>query len=114
MPAKMTVSVYDKVHRQNAQGLAYDLWRIRDPNNRVNIKSGTIDTTNQHVLVEVNKQEDLGSFELILYVKDYFQRFPDHTEMADGRFILPFGMNQFNEDEHLNIQIEPSAFTCTL
>lgn len=114
MPAKMTVSVYDKVHLQNAQGLVYDLWRIRDPNNRENIKHSTIDTNSENVLVQANTAEELGSFELILYVQDYFKQFPDYTEMADSRFIVPFGINQLNKDEHLNVQIEPSALTCTL
>ena len=110
----MTLGVYDTVHHQNAQGLAYDLWRIRDPNHRVNIKHDTMGATGEHVLVQANTAEELGSFELILYVKDYFERFPNHSEVPDNRFIVPFGMNRLNEDLHLNVQINPTGFTCTL
>ena len=110
----MTVSVYDDLHHRPARGLAFDLWRLQNEQNRVNIKHGTITDDHRNLLVETNRQEDLGSFELVLYIKDYFQQFPDYTEIEQGKVVLPFGMNQLGEDNHLNIHIQPTSFTCTL
>lgn len=114
MSAKMTVSVYDDLHHRSAQGLIYDLWRIENHQNRVKVKNGTINDEERNLLIETNRSEDLGSFELVLYVNDYFQQFSDYTEIQQGKMILPFGMNRLAEENHLNIHIQPTCLTCTL
>ena len=113
MPAKMMLSVYDTVHNQNATGIEYDLWRVNNSTNRVNIKHDTI-TNNPHVLTEANTSEELGSFELILYVKDYFDRFNENINVHQNRLIIPFGSTDLNRDEHLTVHIKPDGVTCTL
>jgi len=115
MPAKMTLSVYDDVHNQKAEGIAYDLWRINNSSNRVNIKHDIItNNNNSHVLIQANTVEDLGSFEIVLYVKDYFEHCNPNLDVRDSRFTLPFGMNDLDRDYHLNVHITPTGYTCTL
>ena len=114
MPGKMTLGVTDGLHQQTAEHLAYDVWRIRGGSNRVNIKQGTIGVDREHVLVDVNTADDLGSYEVILYVKDYFDRFNENINVTDSRLIIPFGITTLDEKSHLNIRIEPTSFTCTL
>ena len=110
----MTVSVYDDLHHQPARGLTFDLWHLRNEQHRVNIKHGTITDDRHNLLLETNRQEDLGSFELVLYIRDYFQQFSDYTEIEQGKAVLPFGMNRLGEDNHLNIHIQPTTISCTL
>lgn len=114
MSTKMTVSVYDDVHHQVARGLAYDLWRVRSPTERVKINEGTITDDRVNLLFETDREEDLGSFELVLHIKDYFQGFPDYTEMELGKLVLPFGTSRLGVDDHLGVHITPTSFTCTL
>jgi 5-hydroxyisourate hydrolase-like protein (transthyretin family) len=114
MTGKMSLCVHDDVHNQNADGIEYDLWRINDGTTRVNIGHDTITNNSPHVLVQANTAEELGSFEVILYVKDYFERFNENIDVQDSRYILPFGINELNKDNHLNMHITPTGYTCTL
>lgn len=114
MTGKLTLSVYDDIHHQNAEGLEYDLWRIINPNNRVNLKHDRITDQRSHLLIEANTPEILGSFEVILYVKDYFEQFNENLNVRDSRMIIPVGINRTDEDHHLNIHITPTGYTCTL
>lgn len=114
MTGKFLLSVYDDIHHQNAEGLEYDLWRIVDSNNRVNIKHDRVPVERPHELIQANTPNDLGSFELILFIKDYFQRFNENLRVENSRLVIPFGFNDLNENYHLNIHITPTSFTCTL
>ena len=114
MTGKMTVSVRDDVHHRNAEGIEYDLWRINQSTDRVKIKHDRITNQNQHVLVQANTPDELGSFEIVLFVKDYFNTMDQNLDVPDSRVIIPFGINDINRDYHLNIGITPTAFTCTL
>jgi 5-hydroxyisourate hydrolase-like protein (transthyretin family) len=114
MTGKMTLAVHDDVHHQNADGIEYDLWRINNTTNRVNIKHDRITNNDPHLLVQANTEEDLGSYEIILYIKDYFEGFDQNVDVPHSRFILPFGMNQLDRDYHLNVHITPTSYTCTL
>jgi 5-hydroxyisourate hydrolase-like protein (transthyretin family) len=114
MSGKVTLSIYDDVHDKNAEGIEYDLWRINNNSNRVNIKHTTLTNDNQHVLLEASTPEQLGSYEVILFTKDYFERFNENIQVRDSRVIVPFGINERNEDYHLNIHITPTSYTCTL
>lgn len=114
MPAKMTFSVFDNVNNKKADGLKYDLWRINDNTNRVNIKQDTITDDNQHVLVQANTNEDLGSYEVVLYIKDYYKQNNPDIDVQDSRMTVPFGVNDLNQDYHLNVHITPTTVTCTL
>jgi 5-hydroxyisourate hydrolase-like protein (transthyretin family) len=114
MSGKITFSVHDDVHNQKAEGIEYDLWRINNNTNRVNIKHDTITNDSSNVLVQANTNEDLGSFEVVLYIKDYFERLNPNLDVQDSRFVVPFGMNELNRDYHLNVHITPTGYTCTL
>jgi 5-hydroxyisourate hydrolase-like protein (transthyretin family) len=114
MPAKMTVAVHDDVHHQNAEGIEYDLWRINEPNGRVKIRHDQITSTNSHVLIQANTPDELGSFEIVLFTKDYFEHLDQNLNVQNSRIIVPFGINQLDQDYHLNISITPTSYTCTL
>ncbi|CAF3027507.1 unnamed protein product [Rotaria socialis] len=115
MTGKLTVSVHDDAHNQNADDIQYDLWRINDNSNRVNIKHDTIiANSNPHVLVQANTVDELGLFEIILYIKDYFESFNENIHVQDSRIIIAFGMNNLNRDHHLRIFIRPDRYWCTL
>jgi 5-hydroxyisourate hydrolase-like protein (transthyretin family) len=114
MSAKITLSVHDDVHNQKAEGIEYDLWRINDNTNRVKIKHDILTNNNVHILVQANTVEELGSFEIIFYIKDYFERFNQNLDLKDNRLIVPFGMNDLNQDYHLNVHITSTGYTCTL
>ena len=114
MTGKLTLSIYDDTHHQNAEGLEYDLWRVVDSNNRVNIKHDQITDQHSHLLVQANTLNDLGSFELVLFVKDYFERFNENLHTPDSRMVVPVGFNSLDEDNHLSIRITPTTVTCTL
>lgn len=114
MPGKLTISIYDDVHHQNAEGIEYDLWRINNNSNRVNIKHDTITNNNQYILIQTNTVDELGSFEIVLYIKDYFESFHENIHVQNSRIIIPFGVNALNRDDHLNIFIRPDSCSCTL
>jgi 5-hydroxyisourate hydrolase-like protein (transthyretin family) len=114
MTGKTTIAVYDDVHHQDATGIEYDLWRVNNKTNRVSIKHDTLPSGHSHVLIQTNTAEDLGSFEVILYTKDYFDRFNEDIQVPNSRLTIPFGVNELNQDQHLNIHIKPTSFTCTL
>ena len=114
MSGKITLSVFDSVHNQNATGIEYDLWRVNTSTNRVNIKHGTITNNDSHLLLHARTAEELGSFEVILYVKNYFERFNENISVQDSRFIIPFGFHDLDQDYHLTIHISPTGVTCTL
>ncbi|CAF1220120.1 unnamed protein product [Rotaria magnacalcarata] len=115
MTGKLTVSVHDDIHNQNADGIQYDLWRINNGSNRVNIKHGTItDNSNPYILLQANTVDELGSFEIILYIKDYFESFNEKIHVQDNRIIVAFSMNDLNQDHHLRIFIRPDRHWCTL
>ncbi|UJR21700.1 hypothetical protein I4U23_024777 [Adineta vaga] len=114
MPAKMMLSVYDNLHKKNAEGIEYDLWRVDKDSNRTNIKHATLTNDNSHVLVEANTEEELGAYEVILFAKDYFDKFNEDITMQDSRFTISFGMNELNQDYQLGVRITPDGYTCTL
>jgi 5-hydroxyisourate hydrolase-like protein (transthyretin family) len=114
MTGKMTVTVRDDVNHQNAQGIEYDLWRVNQSTDRVKIKHGRITDANPHLLVQANTPDDLGSFEIVLFVKDYFESTNQNLNMENSRLVIPFGFNEINRDYHLGICITPTGFTCTL
>ncbi|CAF1357806.1 unnamed protein product [Adineta steineri] len=114
MPGKMTFNVYDDVHKKNAEGIEYDLWRINNGKDRVNMKHEKLADGNSHVLVEANKEEELGTFEVVIYAKDYFDRFNEDIEVKNSRYVIPFGVKDLSQDYHLNIHISPTSYTCTL
>ena len=111
MTMKMTLSIYDDMHQQTARGLAYDLWRIHSSTNRTQIKHDRISDHDQDLLIESDDESQMGSYELVLYTNDYFEQFTDVDALCTARFIVPFG---FNQEQHLNIHIQPSSYTCTL
>ena len=110
----MIVCVRDDLHRRNANGLAYDLWRLENDSTRVKIKNGTITDEHPEVVVQANSEEELGRFEIVLFVKDYFEHFDEDITVQDSRFNIAFGMNALETDEQLNIHIKPDSYTCTL
>lgn len=114
MTGKMTFSVHDDINNKNADGIEYDLWRINQPTDRVKIRHGIITNQNPHLLIEANTPEELGSFEVVLYIKDYFKHSNPDLNVENSRMVLPFGINQTDQDYHLNIHITPTSFTCTL
>lgn len=114
MPAKMTFTVFDEVHDRHADGIEYDLWRIEKDSKRVNLGHKTFNGAQLQTLVEANKPEELGSFEIVLYVKEYFDRFNENIKVQDARYVLPFGMNNADEEGYLGIRINPDSYTCTL
>lgn len=114
MTGKLTFAVYDDVHHQNAEGLEYDLWRIINPNNRVNIKHDRITDQRMNLIIEATTPEQLGAFEIVLYVKDYFERFNENLNVQDSRLVISVGINRIDEDQFLNIHITPTGHTCTL
>lgn len=103
-----TISIYDDINNCNAEGIKYDLWRINSNTDRVHIKHDVMKKEYPHVLIHTNGVDDLGSFEIIIYAKDYLDDFPEN------RLIIPFGVNELNRDQHLSIHINQSGFTCTL
>ncbi|CAF3178970.1 unnamed protein product [Rotaria sp. Silwood2] len=109
MTGKITLSVHDELHNQLANGIKYDLWHIHNDTNRVNIKHDTLtNNDSQHVLLQANTVEELGSFEVILYIKDYFDSFNENIQVRDSRIIVPFGMHELDRDYQLNIFITPT------
>ena len=74
MPGKMTLSVHDDVHHQNAEGIEYDLWRVDTPTNRVIIKRDRITDENPHLLIQANTTEELGSFEVVSLYQRLFRQ----------------------------------------
>ncbi|CAF1146755.1 unnamed protein product [Adineta ricciae] len=114
MPSKMVVRVRDDLHRTNADGIEYDLWRRENDSTRVKIKHDTITNEHPEVVLHANNEDDLGTFEIVLFVKDYFERFDENINVRDSRFNISFRMNAINTEEQLSIFIKPDSYTCTL
>ena len=114
MPSKMIVRVRDDLHGRNADGIEYDLWRRESDSTRVKIKHDTITDEHPEVVLHANNESELGNFEIVLFVKDYFERFDENISVRDSRFNISFGMNAINTEEQLNIHIKPDSYTCTL
>ncbi|CAM4757742.1 unnamed protein product [Rotaria magnacalcarata] len=71
MTGRMLLSIHDDTHDQFADKIEYDLWRIYDNNTKLQ----TID--------------DLGCYEIILHVKDYFDKFNENIVLSESQFIIP-------------------------
>ncbi|CAF1141474.1 unnamed protein product [Rotaria sordida] len=114
MSGKITLAVHDELHNQYAEGIKYDLWRIDNNTNRIHVKNDTFTKNNSNVLLHAHTNEELGSFEVILYIKDYFDKFNENIHVQNSRITVPFGMNELDKDYELNIFITPTSYTCTL
>jgi 5-hydroxyisourate hydrolase-like protein (transthyretin family) len=108
----MTVSVYDDIHNHFADNIEYDLWRVN--NNRTFIKHDIITDNSKHLLFSVNTVEDLGYYEIVLYIKNYFDRFHENIKIPNHRLIIPVGMNELNQYYQLGIHITPTSHSCVL
>jgi 5-hydroxyisourate hydrolase-like protein (transthyretin family) len=114
MTGKLTLSVHDDIHHQNAEGIEYDLWRINQSTDRIKIKHDRITNQNPHLLIQANTPDELGSFEIVLYVKDYFEHLNRDHNVQNSRIIVPVGINQIDQDNHLSIHLTSTGYTCTL
>ncbi|CAF0861164.1 unnamed protein product [Rotaria sordida] len=113
MTGQMFISVYDDTHDKFADKIEYDLWRINNTD-RIFIKHDIVHENNQNILFTVNTIDDFGCYEVVLNIKDYFERFNENIDLPTSQYTIPVGMNELDKSYHLGIHITPTQVSCVL
>ncbi|CAF3364099.1 unnamed protein product [Rotaria sp. Silwood1] len=114
MTGRMLITVHDDLHDKYADNIEYDLWRITENNDRIFVKHDKVHENSENILFLVHTNNDLGTYEVALYIKNYFQQFNENIDLPNDQFSIRVGMNEPREVQHLGIHIKPTEYSCVL
>ncbi|CAF3434653.1 unnamed protein product [Rotaria sp. Silwood1] len=102
MTGRMLITVHDDLHNKYADNIEYDLWRITENNDRIFVKHDKVHENSENILFLVHTNNDLGTYEVALYIKNYFQQFNENIDLPNDQFSIRVGMNEPREVQHLD------------
>jgi 5-hydroxyisourate hydrolase len=112
MPVKLSTHVLDTAHGRPAAGMQIELWSITgDGRRRIKTERTNRDgRTDQPLLAEGELKA--GVYELIFFVRDYFQSIPERPEITFlDQVPVRFELADASASYHVPLLVSPWAYS---
>ena len=113
MPARLSTHVLDMAHGCPASGMQIELWTLAGEHPKLikTVRTNAAGRTDQPLLTGSEMQ--LGYFELVFYVSDYFSgKMPGPAKIAFlDRVPVRFGIADAGASYHVPLLVSPWAYT---